>query len=380
MPVFSSGSDDLMGSLDAVIGATRDFLELSAPSGQSAAVIDVIRTYYIQSDVFADGISLTISPDTDRFSPTEARARLFGVAASDLLVFRCIALVEFLAAVNESRAMTADELTQFRYALQEDLIAARRSFDRPGGTVVIGGAANQFEVFAHKKINEIAGESASNILGAALDLLGGFVPVKTPSTAARVLHRFGRTRHLDSLLDWAQRMLDLALNKLRRVFGPGFDVIIEPVKSLLNKFVGVRGQIADSIFQVPSLLAKCDREIENIQRDAQRMQACWTELGDMSERFDNWSFGLDFASGCLKWGTRISVVSPPVAVALAAVRAALAAGAFVIGRYYLDSPELDFLPWGTYGALSIIQGKNTPSNPEPIDDPRRAMIQGDPGF
>lgn len=380
MPVFSTESDELMTSLDAVIGVTRDRLITPVPSAQSVALLNAIRTYYIRSDVFADGISLAISADNDRFSPTGPRARLFGAAAADLLVFRCIAVVELLAAVNESRAMTTDELVQFRQALLADLTAARESLDQPGGTVVAGGAADRIQVLAHKKIDEIAGASASNILGGALDLLGAIVPVQMPGSATRALRRFGRTRHLDGLLDWAQRILDLALSKLRGVFGPGFDVVIEPVKFFLDKYFGVRGQIANCIFQVPSLLAKCDREIEEIPEGSQREQACSIELKEMSERFDMWSFGLDFASIGLKWGMRISAISPPVAAALAAVRAALTVGAFVIGRYYLDSPELDFLPWGTYGVLSVLQEKNSPSSPEPVDNPGQTINKGDPGF
>lgn len=374
-----------MGKLDAVIGATEEFLELAVSGDHSADILGAIRQYYIESDVFAAGISTAIAADTDRFSSTGGRARLFGAAVSDLLVFRCIGMMDYWAAVNESGAITAaDDLSRFHGDLLADLRAARSAFDQPGGPVVAGGAANSLEVFAKKQVHDIADESASNVLGAALDLVGGVVPAGTSRTVIRVLHRFGRAAHLDHLLDWAQRILDLALNKLRRVFGPGFDAIVEPVNSFLRKFAVARGGISDGMFQVPSLLAKCDDEIEIINRenDAQRIEGCWTELSRMSERFDNWSLGLDIAAVSLKWGSRISVVSPPVAIALTALKGVLAGGAFVIGRYYLDSPELDFLPWGTYGVLSVLQRKNSPSNPEPTDSPGQGRFRGlgDGGF
>lgn len=81
----------------------------------------------------------------------------------------------------------------------------------------------------------------------------------------RVLRHVGRVVRLDKLLDWAQRILDLALIKLRRVFGTRFDVIVEPVKSLLEKIIGVREKIADSMFQLEDLRAECNNAIATIE-------------------------------------------------------------------------------------------------------------------
>jgi hypothetical protein len=184
--VFSTGSPDLMGRLDAVIGATEEFLELTVSGDHSADTLGAIRQYYIESDVFAAGISTAIATDTDRFSSTGGRARLFGAAVSDLLVFRCIGMVDYWAAVNESGAITAaDDLSRFRGDLLADLRAARSAFDQPGGPVVAGGAANSLEVFAKKQVHDIADESASNVLGAALDFFGGVIPGGTSRTVIR---------------------------------------------------------------------------------------------------------------------------------------------------------------------------------------------------
>jgi len=183
----------------------------------------------------------------------------------------------------------------------------------------------------------------------------------------KILRRFGRALHLDNLLDWAQRILDLALNKLRRVFGVGFDAIVEPVKSFLEKIAGIREWIADSMFQIPHLQDECDSAIDSINGEAdaaQQNDRCVDELKELSDRFEKWNKGIDISDHSLEWGWRISVVHPPVAVALATMRGALAAGAFLIGRYHLDSPKLEFIPWGTHGVLYVLTGNGIPANPE----------------
>ena len=351
----------------------------------------MVGSYYRSSDYFAAEVSTAAAEqdDADSFSLTGARVQLFWGAVSDLLVFRCIGLVDCWATLNESGAVTANtDPAQFGQALNTDMEQARGSGNvvervlttaagGAGSSTVAGGAGNDLGDHAFRTIDKIADESTKHVLSITLDALGGLIPSGTPSKAMRVLHHVGRVRHLDKLLDWAQRILDLALIKLRRVFGTRFDAIVEPVKSLLEKIVGLREKIADSMFQLEQLRAECKGLIETIEGldgTITEQANCWNEVTTVYKRFDNWSLGLDIADTSLKWGWRISVVSPPVAIALTAAKGVLAAGAFLIGRYHLDSPELEFLPWDTHGVLSALQG-NT-------QVPRRGgpPAKGDDGF
>ena len=376
--------------MQAVIGATEGFLGTRG-TADADPVLAVVRLYFGRSDLFAAQASTAVveEDDADTFSPTGARAQLFWGAVSDLLVFRCIGLVDCWAALNQSDAVTAEaDLAQFDQALSTDLGQARGSGEVVGRALstaaggaststVAGGAEDDLWPYALRRIDEIADESTKHVLSATLGVLGGFIPSGTPTKAMRVLRGVGRVVRLDKLLDWAQRILDLALIKLRRVFGTRFDAIVEPVKSLLEKIVGVREKIADRMFQLENLRAECKSAIETIEGPdgtAAEEANCWNELETLKARFGNWSSGVDIADTSLEWGWRISVVSPPVAIALTAAKGVLAAGAFLIGRYHLDSPELEFLPWDTHGVLSVLQ-ENSPA-------PRRdgPPIKGDKIF
>ena len=84
------------------------------------------------------------------------------------------------------------------------------------------GTLDDLESSLRKKIHRIASESTSNVLSAAASPLSAFIPNLEHRIVVRVLTRIGRVRRLDSLLDWGQRVLDLALNKLRHMFGSNF--------------------------------------------------------------------------------------------------------------------------------------------------------------
>jgi hypothetical protein len=353
-----------------VIGATVDFLADTARGDHSADLVDKIREYYIESDRAAVRASaeITYDPDDpDPFPSTGPRATLFWGAVSDLLVFRCIGMVDCWAAVNESGAiLPGEDLEQFHQALIDDLTEANGFFNE-GGLPMAGGAMNDLDRITRQHILRIADESTSHVLSAGLGALGWVIPTRTPGRIMRVLRRFGRALHLDNLLDWAQRILDLALNKLHRVFGPGFDVIVEPIKSFIDKITGVRQWITDSMFQIPHLQDECNNAIDSIngQADAAQQQVrCLNELKEVSDRFEKWNKGIDIADHSLEWGSRISVIHPPAAAALATVRGVLAAGAFLIGRYHLDSPKLEFIPWGTHGVLFVLTGKGIDADPQ----------------
>jgi hypothetical protein len=390
VPVVSSRSPELAQKLNAVIGATVDFFADAARSDHSADLVGTIREYFIESDRAAVGPSAEMRDDIDdpdRFPSTGPRATLFWDAVSDLLVFRCIGMVDYWAALNESGAiLPGEDLDQFRRPLIDDLTEANGFFNE-GGLPVAGGSIDDPKLLVQKHMLRIADESASHVLSAWLGALGGFVPVRTPNRVMKVLRRFGRALHLDNLLDWAQRILDLALNKLHRVFGAGFDVIVEPVKSFLEKITGVREWITDSMFQIPHLQDQCNSAIDSINRQAdaaQQLVKCADELKELSDRFEKWNKGIDIADESLEWGWRISVIHPPAAVALAAMRGVLSAGAFLIGRYHLDSPKLEFIPWGTHGVLFVLTAKGIAANPEVAGQPtgRRETPGGfgDPGF
>lgn len=395
MTESASESPTLAGAMSAVIDETAHFLVTRGTEDETNPVLAVVRSYYEASDLFAARVSRAAAEqdDADSFSPTGARAQLFWGAVSDLLAFRCIGLVDCWAALNESRAVTADaDPAQFGQALSIDLEQARgfgnvveRALSTAAGgastSTVGGGAEDDLGNLALHMIDEIADESRQHVLDATLGALGGFIPSGTPAKAMRVLRHVGRVHRLGKLLDWAQRILDLALIKLRRLFGTRFDAIVEPVKSLLEEIVGVREKMAEIMFQLEHLKDECKSVIETIEEPddtGAQIARCWNELKTLKERFDNWSLGLDIADSSLKWGWRISVVSPPVAIALTAAKGVLAAGAFLIGRYHLDSPELEFLPWDTHGVLSVLQ-ENAPANPGPAGTPRRTN-KGDDGF
>jgi len=372
----SSESSAFASAGQAAINATDGFL---ADTVSADDVLAAVRSYYRASDLFAAQISTDAAEedDADFFVPTEARARLFWGAVNDLLIFRCIGLVDCWAALSEIGVTTDDDPGQFGPALRTDFREASASFVQSVVPRVAGGAGDDIEDHARQTMKRIADESTKHVLDATLGALGGLIPSGTPSKAMRILRHVGRVRGLDKLLDWAQRILDLALIKLHRVFGTRFDAIVEPVKSFLEKIVGVREKIADSMFQLEHLWAECKSAIETIKGPhgtLAKETSCWNQITALSTRFDNWSLGLDIADSSLKWGWRISVVSPPVAIALTAAKGVLAAGAFLIGRYHLDSPELEFLSWDTQGVLSVLQ-ENAPA-------PRQGVspIKGDDGF
>jgi hypothetical protein len=370
----ASESPTLASAGQAVINVTRDFL---ANEADADAVLDAVRNYHGASDLFAAEVSVDAAEqdDIDSFSPTEARSRLFWAAVSDLLVFRCIGLVDCWAALHEPGVVTTDDdLAQFGEALRADLEQAGVSFAEDVRPALAGGAIDDLKDLACTTMNTIAEESMSHVLRAMSDVLGGLIPAGTPSKAMRVLRRVGRVLGLEKLLDWAKRILDLALIKMRRVFGAGFDAIVEDVTSFLDEIFKVRERIANSMFRLDHLWAECVSAIDVIEKheSAQQIDRRYDSLAALSGRFGSWSLGLDIADVSLKWGWRVSVVSPPVALALATVRSVLAAGAFLIGRYHLDSPELAFLPWGTRGVLSVLE-ESAAANPGPT-------IKGDDGF
>jgi hypothetical protein len=241
----------LASQMQAVIGATAGFLESSGTADDADPILALVRNYFARSDRFAADVSTIAAEqdDADTFSPTGARAQLFWGAISDALVFRCIGLVDCWAALNESRTVTAEaDPAQFREALGADLRRAKDHGDfveralstaagGAGTSTVAGSAEDDLGGLANQTIKEIAGESADHVMSATLGALGGFVPAGTPTRAMRVLRRVGRIVHLDKLLGWAQRILDLAIIKMRRVFGTRFDAIVELLKPLLEKIV-----------------------------------------------------------------------------------------------------------------------------------------------
>jgi hypothetical protein len=386
----AAGSPTLASQMQAVIGATGEFLGTRG-TADAEPVLAVVRSYYEASDLFAAQASTAVVAEdgADTFSPTGARAQLFWGAVSDLVVFRCIGLVDCWAALNESSAVTPGvDPAQFSDALSADLRQARGSGEviesflptAAGGAstyTVGGGAENDLGGFVLGTIDKIADDSTKHVLSATLGALGGFIPSGTPTKAVRVLRHVGRVVRLDKLLDWAQRILDLALIKLRLVFGTGFDAIVEPVKSLIEKIVGMREKMAESMFRLKDLRAECESAIATIEAPgvaSTKKTNSWNELTALKTRFDHWSLGVDIADTSLEWGWRISVVSPPVTIALTAAKGVLAAGAFLIGRYHLDSPELEFLPWDTHGVLSVLQDN------APAPKQGGAAFKGDDGF
>jgi hypothetical protein len=354
----SSESPTFVSAAQAVIDSTDGFL---ANAVSAEDVLVAVSNYYSASDFFAAQISADAAgeDDADIFVPTDTRSRLFWGAVNDLLMFRCIGLVDCWAALNEVGVTPDDDPDRLGPALRDDFELARASFVRDVVPRVTGGAGDDdLEYLAWRTMNKIADESTEHVLGATLGAVGALIPSGTPTKAMRLLRHVGRVPRLDKLLDWAQRILDLALIKQRRVFGTQFDAIIEPVKSLLEQIVGVREHVADRLFQLENLWTECKSAIEAIDGPdgtLTKNAKSWNELTALSTVFDNWSLGLDIADTSLKWGWRISVVSPPVAIALTAARGVLAAGAFLIGRYHLDSPELDFLHWDTHGVLAVLK-------------------------
>ena len=129
--------------------------------------------------------------------------------------------------------------------------------------------------------------------------------------------RLGRIAHLDNLLDWAQRILNLALDKLRRLFGSGFDAVESAIGTLIDSVVKVRERIAGRL-SGPELLDRCDETIVGLP--VEQVAGYLGALDRVRRNFDAWDLGFDVASTSLKWGWRISAVAPPVAIALASVR------------------------------------------------------------
>jgi hypothetical protein len=328
--------------------------------GDIENLVDAVRAYYENSDFLT--VDLTEpSADADRFASTGDRAKLFGAAVGDLLIFRSIGLLDFWAALRESGAAVGDDLTPFQDFLGTEL-GARDNFQIYVLPRVSGGEgpyqpAAQLGTVVQEKVGYIAGESTSNVLSAVLGTLGGLVPANTPGHVVRTLHRFGRALHLDKLLDWAQRLLNLALDKLHRIFAPDFEPVLEPVKELLEGIIKVRDRLADRIFQLPRLTSQYQKAITTIRDTEAEAQvgARLTTVVAVADRFNTWNLGFDVATVSLKWGWRISAISPPIALALASLRVALGAGAFLIGQYHLDSPELGFLPWDSKGVLTALQ-------------------------
>lgn len=380
MTVASEGSPALAEELHAVVSETREFLEVQGSMDHSAGILGQVQRYFRASDLFAAEVSVD---DSDRFIPTADRERLLWAAVADLLVFRCIGMVDCWAAVNDiyaDQSISVEDRDEFRPVLSaalSEVLEAEGLFNQHGGSVATGGAGNDLRLAVQLKARRIADESASSVLSAVLDVPGGPVLSAVSNMAMRVLHRFGRARRLRSLLDWAQRMLDLALAKLRRVFGPGFDVIVEHVRPLVEKIAMARDKLADGLFQIPGLLKRCEEEILRISD--QEADGRLDDLNKISARFDRWNLGLDVAAVSLKWGWRIAAIAPPVGLAVAALRGALASGAFLIGRDHLDSPELAFLPLGTDGILSVLQGKGSAASPE-VAGPAQPRGFGDEGF
>ncbi|HEX3781422.1 MAG TPA: hypothetical protein VHX38_17315 [Pseudonocardiaceae bacterium] len=202
---------------------------------------------------------------------------------------------------------------------------------------------------------------------AAFRTVGGIIPCGISKSAMRALHHVGQFTGLDGLLACVDRTLVLVLEKLHAAFGSGFeDEIIKPVTSHLKKILMSKGKLTDYMFQVPDLLTRCDSAISSMpvgQIDARQVG-----IYQMYVRFNKWNMGFDVAGTSLKWGSRIAVISPPIKIAFAAVQAALAAGAFLTGRHYLDSPRLNFLPLRTLGVLAILENgaEQSPRSERPV--------------
>jgi hypothetical protein len=170
----------------------------------------------------------------------------------------------------------------------------------------------------------------------------------------------GRALHLDALLNWAQRLVNLALDKLRKLFGPSVDGVVRQANELVERTLHSRESLAFRMFALGHLREDCEPQFTKIAASdepetlaAERRKA----VDKVCASFKDWDRGLRLADSSVKWGGRLTVVHPPVALALRGLRVMLSGGAFLIGQYYLDSPDIR-LPWQTLGVYTRLSGRH----------------------
>lgn len=341
-------------SLTPIVRVTREYLENPVVES-SGDVLAAVEEYYLESDVAAARVRSELEDEVDvELNIDGPRRRLLLAAINDLSVFRCIGIVDTWAAAVSVSEVSDEQDTMLQY-LRRDLDELAESLAMLGLPEVSGAAVAPTLVDSvHTVARRIADESTSNVLGAMLGSLQAVLPDSTSGRALRALHRLGRIAHLNRLLEWAQRILNLALDKVRWLFGAGFDAVEPLVRTRIDAIVKVREKVADTLFAVPSLLDRCERAISDLPMGQVPLRQA--ALDNVSRGFNAWNLGFDIANISLKWGWRLSAVAPPVGAALAAARGVLGAGAFLVGQYYLDSPELGFLPWSSNGVRRALIG------------------------
>jgi hypothetical protein len=356
MPDTVTIPDDYELRLGRVMDETERLLRDPNASELSERLADVLSSYN-EVSVTADQsfVGEEISEEDDPFALGGARDRLFWTFVGDVAVFRCVGLYDMWCAAQQTDLPSGheDEIEELRAFLASDLQELREQVSASVMPRVRGGqGALVVEDSAKDKMRKISDDSTSNVLGAMFGALGGLIPNKTPGTVVRGIHRVVRGLHLGALLNRVEDLLNLAIGKLNKIFGPNLDPVLAQVRAWLDDVLKIKERVADWMFQTGDLANQIEQRLSTGGCDE---KTSLDGLEHVYQRFESWSLGIQITNEGLRWGRRISSVAPAVRVALEGLRFALAGGAFLVGHYNLDSPTLPFpLPWRSRGLLSAI--------------------------